>query len=208
MARYPHFPVRRFAQHGFQFFILAFGKLFLQPFTRVDASAVKPEIIKDQPYILVANHRRGPDPFIIGSGMAVKTVFKITPISFMTKNIFYDSPLRPFLWLSGGYAARSPKGKHKVYGVDGSVQLLQNGFSVFIFPEGTRIYKQPRGAAHSGIIRIHKAMPDIPFILAHIEYNKGLKAWLAGNRRVVKYGLVEHPHYDDPEQVMDDVYAL
>jgi 1-acyl-sn-glycerol-3-phosphate acyltransferase len=208
MTKKPLFFVRRALQHVSQVVILLVTKIAFQPFTCVDRSAVKPRFIKDQPYILVANHRRGPDPFIIISGLAVSTVFKITPIGFMTKNIFYDSLLRPFLWLSGAYAARNPKGSHKIFGVDGSVTLLENGFSIFIFPEGTRIYDHGRGTPHSGIIRIHKAAPQVPFILAHIEYNKGLKAWLTGNRRVVKYGLVEHPNYDSPEQVMDDVYAL
>lgn len=208
MTNFSHHTLRRILQHGFQFCILVFGKIALQPFTRVNSTAVKPQLIKDQPYIIVGNHRHGPDPFVICSGMPAPTVLKITPVAFMTKNIFYDSPLRPLLWLSGAYAARNPKGKHKIFGVDGSVQLLKSGFSTFIFPEGTRVRGDGRGTAHTGIIRIHKAMPHVPLILCHIEYNKGLKAWLTGNRRTVKYRVIEHPNYDDPEKVMDDVYAL
>ena len=203
-----HYTVRRILQHSFQFCILVFGKIALQPFTRVDTTAVKPELIKNQPYIIVGNHRHGPDPFVICSGMPAKTVLKITPVGFMTKNIFYDSPLRPLLWLSGCYPARDPKGKHKIYGVDGSIKLLENGFSMFIFPEGTRVRNSSRGQAHNGIIRVHKAVPNIPMILCHIEYNKGLKAWLTGNRRTVKYRVIDKPNYTDPEKVMDDIYAL
>jgi 1-acyl-sn-glycerol-3-phosphate acyltransferase len=202
-----HLKIRAILQHGFQFLILVVGKIALQPFTRVYTSAVNPKILKNQPYLIVANHRGWIDPFVIGCCLPVGTVFKITPVGFMTKNIFYDSPLRPFLWISGAYPARDPKGKHAIFGVDGSVQLLQNGFSAFIFPEGTRI-KEGQGAAHSGVLRIHKAMPHVPLMLCHIEYNKGFKAWLTGQRRVVKYGLVENPNYDDPNRIMDDVFAL
>lgn len=208
MAIYNRFLVRRLLQHGFQFAILVVGKILLQPFTRVDTYSVKPQNIENRPYIFVSNHRGSLDPFIIGCCLPVGTVFKITPVAFMTKNIFYDSPLRPFLWLAGAYAARSPKGKHKIYGVDGSVELLQNGFSMFIFPEGTRVRGNGRGQAHSGVVRIHSATPNIPIILCHIEYNKGIKSWLTGSRRTVKYRVIKNPNYTDPEKVMDDVYAL
>lgn len=202
-----HLKIRAFLQHCFQFLILIVGKIALQPFTRVYTSAVNPKLLKNQPYLIIANHRGWIDPFVISCCLPARTVFKITPVTYMTKNIFYDSPLRPLLWISGAYPARNPKGKHSLFGVDGSVQLLQNGFSVFIFPEGTRI-KEGRGAAHSGVVRIHKATPNVPVILCHIEYNKGIKAWLTRRRRVVKYGVVEHPNYDNPERIMDDVFAL
>jgi 1-acyl-sn-glycerol-3-phosphate acyltransferase len=208
MTSYPQFVVRRALQHAFQFAILIVGKIVLQPFTRVDVAAVKPYLLKNQPYILVANHRHWIDPFVIGCGLPTKTVFKITPVSFMTKNLFYDSVLKPFLWLAGAYPARNPREKYTLFGVDGSVQLLHSGFSVFIFPEGKCVFNTQRIPAHSGVIRIHQAAPEIPFILCHIEYNNGVKAWLTGKRRVVRYGLVEHPNYTDPDAVMDDVFAL
>lgn len=202
-----HLKIRAALQHAFQFLILIIGKIALQPFTRVYTSAVNPKILKNQPYLIVSNHRGWIDPFVVSCCLPARTVFKITPVTYMTKNIFYDSLLRPLLWISGAYPARNPKNKHSLYGVDGSVRLLQNGFSVFIFPEGTRI-QWGRGEAHTGVIRIHKAVPSVPIMLCHIEYNKGIKAWLTGRRRVVKYGLVEHPNYNDPERIMDDVFAL
>lgn len=204
----PNYTLRKILQRSFQMLILAGGKIVLRPFTRVDARAVNPKLIHNQPYILVANHRRGIDPFVIMTCMPAKTVFRITPVSFMTKNIFYDSPLWPLLWLSGCFAARNSWGIHKLFGVAGATSLLDHGFSLFIFPEGTRIKKQPRGKAHSGIIRIHTAMPKIPIILCHIEYNKGIKAWATGNRRSVAYKLIEKPSFNDAEKIMDEIFAI
>lgn len=204
----PKYILRKVLQRSFQMLILAGGKIVLRPFTRVDANAVKPNLIHNGQYILVANHRRGIDPFVIMTSMPAKTVFRITPVSFMTKNIFYDSPLWPLLWLSGCFASRNNWGIHKFFGVAGSINLLSNGFSLFIFPEGTRIKKQPRGKAHSGVIRIHDALPDIPMILCHIEYNKGIKAWLTGKRRSVAYKLIEKPNFSDPEQIMDEIFKI
>lgn len=208
MTRFKQFAIRRTLQHGFQYLLLVACKIALQPFTRVEAGAVKPEFVKNQPYILVSNHRHWIDPFIICSSMPVGTVFKITPVSFMTKNIFYDSILKPLMWLAGAYPARNPKGNHKLFGVDGSVRLLQNGFSMCIFPEGKCVFGSERVPAHTGIIRIHQAAPNIPFILCHIEYNNGIKAWLSGQRRVVHYRLVDQPRYLNADTIMDDIFAL
>lgn len=208
MTRYSQFAIRRLLQHGFQYALLVVCKLVLQPFTRVEASAVKPEFLKNQPYIIVSNHRHWIDPFIICAGLPMRTVFKITPVSFMTKNIFYDSILKPLMWLAGAYPARESGGKHTLFGVDGSVQLLQNGFSMCIFPEGKCVFGPERVPAHTGAVRIHQAVPTIPFILCHIEYNNGLKAWLTGQRRVVHYRLVTTPNYTNADAIMDDIFAL
>jgi len=208
MTRFKQFAIRRHLQHVFQYILLVACKLALQPFTRADTAAVKPEFLKNQPYIIISNHRHWIDPFVICAALPVRSVFKITPVSFMTKNIFYDSLLKPLMWLAGAYPARNPNGNHKLFGVDGSIQLLQNGFSMCIFPEGKCVFGAERVPAHTGVIRIHQAVPRIPFILCHIEYNNGIKPWLTGRRRVVRYCLVDAPHYANADVIMDDIFAL
>lgn len=198
---------RRLMQRSFQLLVFLAGKMLLVPLTRTKALGVNPILIQNRPYVLIANHRGWIDPFVICSGMPAKTIFKIIPINFMTKNIFYDSPLRPLLWLSGAYPARNPNEKHRLFGVGGSIKLLEAGFSIFIFPEGTRI-KSGRGPSHSGVVRIHEASPKTPMILCHIEYNRGLKALLKRERRVVSYRLIENPQYNNAEEIMDDVFSL
>jgi 1-acyl-sn-glycerol-3-phosphate acyltransferase len=207
MATYTTYSARYHLTRAFQILIILVVKVLSRFSTRTNFNELSTGLA-DQPYLIVANHRRAFDPFIICANLPLRYSAKFLPIGFMSHNVFYDSPLRPLMWLAGCFPARNPRGKHTLFGVDGAVQMLQKQFSMFIFPEGTRVYHKPRGEAHSGVIRIHKALPQIPMILCHIEYNKGLGAWLAGNRRVVTYKLVKNPEYDDPEKLMDDVFAL
>jgi hypothetical protein len=198
----------RSVQYCFQLLILLFAKLALQPFTLADTAAVKPNSIQKGGYLIVANHRRAIDPFVACGSLPFRTILKILPIGFMTHNVFYDSPLRPFLWLAGCYPAKNPKGNHAVFGITASTHLLQQRYSICIFPEGTRVRHKPRGKAHWGVIKVHQEAPQIPFILAHIEYNPGLKAWLRGRRRMAHYKLVEKPNFNNPEVIMDEIFAL
>lgn len=200
--------IRYTLQFGFQVLVILWNKILMQPFTRRDFSQIPPGAIMRRSYMLIGNHRRAFDPFVICAILPWRTILSVLPIGFVTHNVFYDSPLRPLLWIMGCFPAKNPKGKHKIFGIDGAVTLLNNGFSIFIFPEGTRIKGKPRGEAKWGVIKIHQATPGTPFILAHIEYNKGIGAWLTFNRRVVRYKLVENPKFDNPESIMDDVFAL
>src|ERR1700741_748010 len=111
-----------------QLLILSVGKLVFLPVTKRDVSLL--EVAPERKhYIIVANHKRALDPFVIICGLPYKQVCQALPIAFMTSNFFYDSFIRPLCWLSGCFPARNPKGKHKVFGVEGSITLLRHGFS-------------------------------------------------------------------------------
>jgi 1-acyl-sn-glycerol-3-phosphate acyltransferase len=200
--------IGRSVQYCFQLLILLVSKIALQPFTRVNTAGVKPEYIQKAGYLIVSNHRRALDPFVVCGGLPFKTILRILPVGFMTHNAFYDSPFRPLLWLAGCYPAKNPKGQHKTFGIDGSAHLLRQGYSLCIFPEGTRVRDRQRGEARWGVVKIHEQAPDIRFILAHIEYNPGLKNWLQGRHRTVHYTLIEKPDYKNPESIMDEIFAL
>jgi 1-acyl-sn-glycerol-3-phosphate acyltransferase len=200
--------IRYLLQHGFQLLLTLLSKLLFGLFTRRDYSGVPAGSMTRRGYLLVANHRMASDPFVITGLLPWRTLINVLPIGFMTHNAFYDSPLRPLMWLMGCYPARNPEEKHKIFGVEGSVTLLQNGFSIFIFPEGTRVRGQVRGEAHYGVIKIHNAAPEVPMLLAHIEHNRGLGGWLKGNRYVIRYKLIENPKFDNPESIMDEIFAL
>ncbi|HSE60744.1 MAG TPA: lysophospholipid acyltransferase family protein [Candidatus Saccharimonadales bacterium] len=199
---------RIIVQCAVQIVIVLFSKILLQPFTRRDYSLVDKNAIKNIPHLLIGNHRRGSDPFALCSILPWASILKILPIGFMTHNVFYDSPLRPLLWLAGCYPAKSPKGQHKLFGIEGSLKLIKEGYSICIFPEGTRIRKPGRGEAHWGVIKIHAASQNTPFILAHIEYKPGIKAWFTFNRRIIRYKLIENPQFDNPELIMDEIFSL
>lgn len=198
----------RSVRYVFQILLMVLLKIIVHPFTRVDTKSVKQEYLHNQGYLIVANHSGAFDPFIICGGLPIRTILKILPVAFMTHNAFYDSPLRPLLWLSGCFPARDPYGRHKIFGVEGSLRLLEQGYSICIFPEGTRRRSVYRIPAKSGVIKIHKGRPSTPFILAHINYHPGLKAWLTFRRRTVSYKLVDSAHFSNPEIIMDEIFRL
>lgn len=182
------------------------GKLFLLPLAR---RSLPPEFktLPARPHIIVANHKKALDPFIIASSLPTRTIFKLTPVAFMMHNFFYDSFIRPLAWAAGCFPAKNPKDKHKVFGVEGSLAFIKNGYSLFIFPEGTRV-REERGQARPGVIRIHQAAPEVPFVLCRIIYHKGVGNLLTGRWREVKYKVVRRPSYSDPEKLMDEVFSL
>lgn len=197
---------RRFIILPAQVVLVLIGKLLIRPLTR---RTLPPELrrVSRRPHIIIANHKKALDPLTIISALPLGTIFRLAPVASIMHNFFYDSALRPLVWLIGCFPAKNPRGKHRIFGVDGSVAFLRGGYSFFIFPEGTRV-RQERGPARPGIIRIHKALPHVPFILCHISYPKGLKNRLTGRWRTVSYKLVEKPDYSESEKMMDDVFAL
>lgn len=207
MAIHTRYTLRRICQYAAQLLILTIGKIFFVPVTKRDVSAIKNQLPKTG-YLIVANHSRSLDPFVIICGLPYGLALKLLPIGFMTQNFFYDSFIRPLCWLAGCYPARNPKDKHKIFGVDGSVILLNNGFSVFVFPEGKRMRDGSRGQAHHGVTRIKEALPHAPTLLCHIKYNNGLKAMLMGKRFEIVYKLAQKTKYTDPESIMDELFAL
>jgi 1-acyl-sn-glycerol-3-phosphate acyltransferase len=207
MAIHTRYTFRRLCQYSAQLLILTIGKIIFLPVTRRNVKSVKSRITR-QGYMVVANHRRALDPFVIICGLPYGMALKLLPIGFMTQNFFYDSFIRPLCWLAGCYPARNPKDKHKIFGVDGSIILLQNGFSIFIFPEGKRMRDGSRGPAHTGVTRIHQALPKVPMLLCHMRYNNGLKNMLLGKRFEITYNLAKEARYTNPESIMDELFAL
>lgn len=207
MAIHTRYTLRRICQYFFQILILTIGKIIFLPVTKRDVSLIKVGL-KHKAYIVVANHSRALDPFITICGMPYAQALKLLPIAFMTSNFFYDSFIRPLCWLAGCFPARDPKGKHKVFGVEGSIELLSSGFCVFVFPEGKRMRDGTRGPAHHGVTRIHQALPDVPLLLCHMKYHNGLRALLTGKRFEIVYSFGKKTKYDNPESIMDELFAL
>jgi 1-acyl-sn-glycerol-3-phosphate acyltransferase len=209
MAIHTRYTPRRICQYIAQLLILTIGKIIFLPVTKRNVRLIKSALKhKNNSYIIVANHRRSLDPFVTICGLPYAQAIKLLPINFMTANFFYDSFIRPLCWLAGCYPARDPKGKHKIFGVDGSVELIKNGFSVFMFPEGKRMRDGSRGPAHSGVVRIHQAVPETQLLLCHMKYNNSLKAMLSGKRFELVYNFAQKSKYTDPETIMDELFAL
>jgi len=194
---------RKYCQLFSQLLVLTVCKIIFLPFTKRNTVAVLPDKLKKRPYLIVANHRKGIDPFIITAGLPYKAYLKIAPINYMTANLFYDSILRPFLWLCGCFPAKNPKQRHALYGIDGATRLLASGFGILIFPQGRRVHYTERGQAKYGVIAIHQALPKVPIIVCRVEYKH------TGLRIIsLNYEIIRKPHFVNPEKVMDRVFML
>lgn len=109
--------------------------------------------LNDKDVLIVANHISRIDPWIIGCSFGLSDFKKIAPLRFMTANIFFQVPLLGiFLRMYGSYPAKKhPKYK---YGVEGSNYYLENGYSIMMFPEGTRNPSLEWVEAKRGIERV------------------------------------------------------
>lgn len=89
-------------------------------------------------FIIVANHRKAIDPYLILATLPFNVYRTLLPIRFFTANVFLKYWWqRCFLLPFGSFRAYSTEGK--VSGVKGALQLSDQGQSLFIFPEGKRI---------------------------------------------------------------------
>jgi len=107
--------------------------------------------------------------------------------------------LRPLLWLAGCFPAHQLPNSNKPAGIDASINFLEQGYTLFIFPEGKRV-KGERVPAKRGITEILNASPTSRLVLAHISWKK---------REVESIRLaelLEHPN--DPQKILDKIYSL
>lgn len=89
-------------------------------------------------FIIVANHRKAIDPYLILATLPFNVYRTLLPIRFFTANLFLKYWWqRCFLLPFGSFRAYSTEGE--LSGVTGAMQLSDQGQSLFIFPEGKRM---------------------------------------------------------------------
>jgi len=159
-----------------------------------------------QRYVIASNHQSLFDPF------AIFTLFKwshrnqLLPIKFMTiPKVYHRWYAKPVLYLLGCFPAHIREHNYHTYGVEGAVKLLNYGYNICIFPEGTRTLRADSNPK-PGIVQILQEQPYAKLILVHIE-------WTYKNfwQRHVKVTISLPPDNldkTDPKAIMDAVYAL
>ena len=168
---------------------------------RVDWEVKGIENIKDEPYILVANHQGVWESFFIQT-------LAIPSFSILKKELLY---IPIFGWalacLKPIYIRRSNKVSSLKKVINQGSKILNNGGSIIIFPEGTRARPEKGLKSFSnscGLLSIKNNIPIIP-----ICHNSGLY-WK--NRKFIKSkGLVKlrigAPMYgNNPKELTNDVY--
>ncbi len=157
-------------------------------------------------YIIIGNHQSLLDPFAIFTTLSFNRRAKLLPLKFMTNpKIYHRWFLKPFMFALGCYPAHIKYHKHHTYGVDGTIKLLNYGYNICMFPEGTRTTRA-NSNPKSGIVRILREFPDAKLVLAHLE-------WLAlgrGKKHLkINFGLASDDlQTDDAKAIMEAIYAL
>lgn len=126
----------------------------------------KKNIPKKTSVIYVSNHRSNLDPPLVGAGARGKC-------GFMAKEELFKNKL--FAWLIsalGAFPVSRGKGDFTV--IDTAVDILGNGQSMMIFPEGTRSKDGKVGRGHSGAALI-AAKSGCKIIPVGVVYGEKLK---------------------------------
>lgn len=156
------------------------------------------------PILIAANHADEMDPFIISCFLPLRTIFRIFPYVYMTANIFYYGWWKPLAFLAGCYPAKArrddePKTQH---GVGRSVDSLNNGYSVVMFPEGKRTRKPIE--AKPGVSYILQST-GVKFLLIHVDcHHRSFWKHFEFSVKVAEDELDRN----DPMAIMKAVYDL
>lgn len=119
--------------------------------------------------LIVANHQRACDPYVLLATLPWNIFWKLLPIRFFTANVYLSHWwqkvfLKPF----GCFYAQSVSGK--ISGVKGGLLLSDEGNSLFIFPEGKR---RRVGEARELKVGVGYLVKHREFVILPVEINYG-----------------------------------
>lgn len=153
--------------------------------------------------IIVANHSAAMDPFLITANLRWRQVFTMCPYFFMMHNRFFDYPiLRPWLYLHGCFPAFEHK-KHS-YGISRASELLSNGRTVVMFPEGKVTLNDRVLPAKKGVETLAN-LPNTQVLPVRVKWNRRRGIWRSYSMTV---GQPFSGKNMTAEQIMDVVYSL
>jgi 1-acyl-sn-glycerol-3-phosphate acyltransferase len=181
-------------------------KLFLKMRGGYAVRADLPKLSHKTRYVIAGNHQSMIDPFAIFALLPFRQRMRVLPLKFMTfPAVYHRWYLKPFCYALGCYPAHIRERNHHTYGVEGTIKLLNYGYNICIFPEGTRTL-QKDSKPKDGIVRILEQHPEAQLLLAHLKwgYNEKGKKFL---RMIVK-PAPETLDKTDPKAIMDAIYAL
>ena len=121
-------------------------------------------------YIIVANHRKAIDTYLILATLPFPAFYNLLPIRFFTANIFLKYWWqRLFLIPYGSFRAYSTE--DKISGVKGGLYLSDRGQSLFIFPEGKRMRNGAKRELKVGVAYLAQRR-DFTILPVYINYSK------------------------------------
>lgn len=149
---------------------LFIAKLFVKCF---NVQAEIPDELRNLPrgrYLIVANHPKRFDPWVIIYSLSIKTYHNLLPIRFFTANKYLDRWwLLPYLLIHGCF--RAYKVENKISGVKGGLLFSDQGHSLFIFPEGKVNFNQEEVRPKIGIAYLAKSR-NFTILPVQVKYQK------------------------------------
>lgn len=182
---------------------LAFAKFFIWYLDmQIELPKELKKLSKDR-YLIVANHRKRIDPWLILFTLPYGVYRNLLSIRFFTANEYLDIWwLRPLLWINGCF--RAYKVENKLSGVKGSLFLSDRGHSLFIFSEGKMVFEKENVKPKLGIAHLAKSR-NFTILPVHITYRKGF-----GNDTRVKWGQPfkskEFAEYNDLDELAEKIF--
>jgi len=147
---------------GFFQVIIILVRLLLRPFFRIEAGGLK-NLPRDRAFILLSKHQRWQD-------IPLLSLATPRPLYYIAKYELFKNPLsNRFFSALGGIPLNRQRPLESRRFLQATIQLLEKGEGVVIFPEGT-YYRNKMGPGQTGMVKFVLSRLKLPFIPVGINY--------------------------------------
>ena len=147
---------------GFFQVIIILVRLLLRPFFRIEAGGLK-NLPQDRAFILLSKHQRWQD-------IPLLSLATPRPLYYIAKYELFKNPLsNRFFSALGGIPLNRQRPLESRRFLQATIQLLEKGEGVVIFPEGT-YYRNKMGPGQTGMVKFVLSRLKLPFIPVGINY--------------------------------------
>lgn len=154
------------------------------------------ENVPEGPVLLCANHSSAWDPIQVMMALP-----KTYPLRIMAKKQLFSIPIvGPFLRSIGVFPV--DRGNSDISAVKTAIKSLRDGFSLLLFPEGTRVQEKGQVATKSGaaVIAVRSGVPLLPVFV-------DMKKRLFRKTRVI-FGKPFDPVYTGRKGTAEEMQAI
>jgi 1-acyl-sn-glycerol-3-phosphate acyltransferase len=147
---------------GFFRILKIFVRLWLTPFFRMEVGGLK-NLPRDRAFILLSKHQRWED-------IPLLSLATPRPLYYIAKyELFKNALSNRFFSALGGIPLNRRRPLESRRFLQATIQLLEKGEGVVIFPEGT-YYRNKMGPGQTGMIKFVLSRLKLPFIPVGINY--------------------------------------
>jgi len=147
---------------GFFKVIIILVRLLLRPFFRIEVGVLE-TLPRDRAFILLSKHQRWED-------IPLLSLATPRPLYYIAKHELFKNALScRFFSALGGIPLNRQRPLESRRFLQATIQLLEKGEGVVIFPEGT-YYRNKMGPGQTGMVRFVLSRLKLPFIPVGINY--------------------------------------